>query len=94
MFCFGCVLAYSFEIGFVLSLHFRVALLWVGSAIYVPMYESYMDGCVDSTDGTMFILNIYSIAYNYVRSGGDEVLTTVCHASFSFNVSKQSSSGV
>jgi len=41
--------------------------------IYIPIYNTYVDGCVrGTTNGTFLTSNLYSIAYNYAAEDGNE----------------------
>lgn len=41
--------------------------------MYIPVYHSYIDGCVVGTaNGTLLTNNLYSVAYNYAAQDGND----------------------
>jgi hypothetical protein len=57
-------------IGFALFLTLNAA-----TALYVPMYMSYVDGCIDPPrNGTFISRNLFSTAYNYAATEGNQQL--------------------
>eukprot|EP00456_Euglypha_rotunda_P070647 TRINITY_DN6277_c0_g1_i17.p1 TRINITY_DN6277_c0_g1~~TRINITY_DN6277_c0_g1_i17.p1 ORF type:complete len:594 (+),score=77.47 TRINITY_DN6277_c0_g1_i17:105-1886(+) len=43
-------------------------------SIYIPLYESYISGCTQSTNGTLLTHNSYSFAYNYASTPYNDVI--------------------
>ena len=50
-------------------------VLNAATALYVPTYLQYVDGCVaPPRNGTFFANNVYSVAYNYAAADGNKAL--------------------
>lgn len=56
----------------------RLCIISFTINIYLPIYHEYVNSCVIGiNNGTFLNNNIYSIAYNYASSNGNEKITTV-----------------
>eukprot|EP00735_Rhodelphis_limneticus_P003251 TRINITY_DN14706_c0_g1::TRINITY_DN14706_c0_g1_i1::g.21551::m.21551 TRINITY_DN14706_c0_g1::TRINITY_DN14706_c0_g1_i1::g.21551 ORF type:complete len:923 (+),score=242.06,YfhO/PF09586.5/0.00013,rve_3/PF13683.1/0.012 TRINITY_DN14706_c0_g1_i1:56-2770(+) len=55
---------------FIIMLFFSL-FVYAISAVYTPLFQEYIDGCVKSNNGTMLTENLYSIAYNYASEDGN-----------------------
>jgi hypothetical protein len=73
----------SLRVARVLTHPFTIIAVWTVIAIlvvsafasvYVPMYEGYINGCVESRRGTILSNNSYAVVYNYAASDGDKEL--------------------
>jgi len=49
-----------------------IIILGVLVGLYIPLYESYKAGCVDSHNGTLLTKNAYAFAYNFAASSANE----------------------
>ena len=50
---------------------FFLYITYILAAVYSPIYNDYLDGCVDGkTNGTFLTENLYSLAYNYASEQG------------------------
>uniref|UniRef100_A0A7S2RH00 Uncharacterized protein n=1 Tax=Rhizochromulina marina TaxID=1034831 RepID=A0A7S2RH00_9STRA len=57
----------------IIVVSFFGAFVFYVCQIYLPLYNSYVDGCVTGvTNGTFLTENLYSIAYNYAAEDGNE----------------------
>ena len=55
----------------------RIIVIITVVLLYLPLYQSYVIGCVDSAMGTFLTKNTYSLAYNYITMQGDSAAVMV-----------------
>jgi len=68
-------LCFSPAAGMVLVAVALFLVLNAATALYVPTYLQYVDGCVaPPRNGTFFANNIYSVSYNYAAADGNQAL--------------------
>lgn len=53
---------------------FIILVLSACAAAYIPLYEQYVEGCVESRRGTLLTNNSYSVTYNFASSSGNGIL--------------------
>jgi hypothetical protein len=60
---------------FSLALCFFIIFIVYLCQLYIPIFNAYTEGCVHrTTNGTFITKNLYSIAYNYASSDGNEAV--------------------
>ncbi len=47
--------------------------------LYIPLFQQYIAGCVNSSAGTFVSNNLYSVAFNYVTMQGNSASVMVTH---------------
>lgn len=55
----------------------RIIVIITVVLLYLPLYQSYITGCVNSAVGTFLTKNTYSLAYNYITMQGDSAAVMV-----------------
>eukprot|EP00004_Rigifila_ramosa_P024427 TRINITY_DN707_c0_g1_i1.p1 TRINITY_DN707_c0_g1~~TRINITY_DN707_c0_g1_i1.p1 ORF type:complete len:890 (-),score=225.78 TRINITY_DN707_c0_g1_i1:56-2641(-) len=58
-----------------LWLLFACIILSAVLAVYLPAYQSYINGCVKSSKGDLVTKNLYAISYNYASNDGNAIIS-------------------